>query len=258
MQTTSRGFRIHYTAAGDRGTPTMLLVHGILQSTTRWIEMGYLDAFAARHRVLALDLLGHGRSDKPADPEAYTVDGHLQDLLAVLDADGAADYHLWGYSGGAVLALALAATNPQRTRSVIAGGIPPNVPREAREAVFGPWIDALRAGDWARFWETFLPVDEPTRALLEKDNDHRAVAAWMTGAVATADLPEPDGVPTLVYMGEKELFFEDARETARRIGAGFAVIPGRGHSGAFQDLAAVEPIVRSFLEPMSQTASTAP
>jgi hypothetical protein len=49
-------------------------------------------------------------------------------------------------------------------------------------------------------------------------------------------------------MGDEELFFEDARETARRIGAEFAVIPGRGHAGAFQDRAAVEPVVRAFLE----------
>jgi pimeloyl-ACP methyl ester carboxylesterase len=236
----------------------MLLVHGILQSTTRWVEMGYLDAFADRRRVLAVDLLGHGRSDKPTDPGAYTVDGHLQDLLAVLDADESAGWDVWGYSGGAVLALTLAASDPERTRSAIAGGIPPNVPREAREAVFGPWIDALRAGDWARFWQTFLPVDAPTRALLEKGNDHRSVAAWLTGALVSADLPEPSGVPTLVYMGDKELFFEDARETAQRIGAAFAVVPGRGHSGAFQDLAAVEPIARSFLERAPQTTSTAP
>lgn len=248
MHTTSRGHRIEYAVAGRPGDPTMLLVHGIMQSSERWLDMGYLDAFATDHRVVAVDLLGHGGSDKPTDPDRYTVDGHLQDLLAVLDADGATDWHVWGYSGGAVLALALAAAHPDQTLSVIVGGLPPNVPLEVRQAFFGPWIEALREGDWPSFWQTFLPIDEPTKALMERTNDPRAVAAWLGGAVATADLAGPGDVPTLVYMGDQELFLDDARQTAQLLGAEFAVVPGRGHSGAFQDLAAVEPIARSFIE----------
>jgi hypothetical protein len=50
-----------------------------------------------------------------------------------------------------------------------------------------------------------------------------------------------------VYMGGKEVFLDMARATAEEIGAEFAVIEGRGHAGAFQDLPAVEPLVRSFL-----------
>jgi pimeloyl-ACP methyl ester carboxylesterase len=254
MHITSRGFRINYAAAGDGEKPALLLVHGILQSATRWDEMGYLDAFADTHRVIAVDLLGHGASDKPTDPDAYTVEAQLQDLVAVLDAEGAATCHVWGYSGGAALAFTMAATHPQRTLSTIAGGIPPNLPHDARAAVFGPWIDALQAGDWNRFWKTFLPVDAPTQALLQAGNDPHAVAAWMRGAVATADLVAPGEVPALVYMGEKELFLEDARQTADTIGARFEVIPGRGHSGAFQDLAAVHPLVRSFLATVPRAA----
>jgi pimeloyl-ACP methyl ester carboxylesterase len=254
MQITSRGYRISYTAVGDRQRPALLLVHGILQAAVRWAEMGYLDAFADDYRVIAVDLLGHGDSDKPTDPDAYTVDRQLQDLVAVLDAESAPACHVWGYSGGSALALALAATHPARTLSMIVGGIPPNLPRDAREAVFGPWIDALRAGDWDRFWATFLPIDEPTKAILQASNDHRSIAAWLGGAVATGELLDPGEVPTLVYMGDKELFLDDARQAARGIGATFEIIPGRGHSGAFQDLAAVEPITRSFLEQASRTA----
>lgn len=249
MEITSRGHRIHYGTAGDRERPTLLLVHGFLQSANRWVEMGYLDAFATRYRAVAVDLLGHGDSDKLTDPDQYTVEGHLEDLEAVLDAEGAATCHLWGYSFGAVLALAMVAARPERTLSTIVGGIQPDLPREIREAVFGPWIDALEAGDWHGFWEAFLPIDPPSRALLEQDNDHQSAAAFMRGMVAdTWELGEPGDVPTLVYMGDKEPFFDDARQTAQHLGAEFVVIPGRGHAGAFQDLAAVGPIARAFLE----------
>ncbi len=75
----------------------------------------------------------------------------------------------------------------------------------------------------------------------------------MSGAAATADVFAPGDVPTLVYMGDEELFIEDARQTAESIGARFEIIPGRGHSGAFQDLAVVEPIIRSFFEHIPRT-----
>lgn len=254
MQVESRGYRISYTAVGDRDRPALLLVHGILQAAARWAEMGYLDAFADDYRVIAVDLLGHGDSDKPTDPDAYSVDRQIEGLVAVLDAEEVPTCHVWGYSGGSALALSLAATHPERTLSTILGGIPPDLPPDVREAVFGAWTDALGAGDWARFWEMFLPVDEPTKEILQATSDPRSVAAWMRGAAATFELLDPGDVPTLVYMGDKELFFDDARRTARSIGATFEIIPGRGHSGAFQDLAAVGPIARSFLDHASRTA----
>jgi pimeloyl-ACP methyl ester carboxylesterase len=256
MEITSRGHRISYTIAGHPDDPTLLLVHGILQSAARWADVGYVDAFAPRHRVIAVDLLGHGRSDKPTDPVHYTVDGHVEDLLAVLDAEGATAWHVWGYSGGALLAVALTAAHPERTLSMVVGGVPAaNVPRELRDAVVRAWIEALGAGDWDRFWGTFHPVDDQTRALMERTNDPRSVAAWMAGALDSAYLPELDDVPTLVYMGDEEGSFEDARTTAHHLRAEFAAVPGRGHVGAFQDLAAVEPIVRSFIAGASRASA---
>lgn len=113
--------------------------------------------------------------------------------------------------------------------------------------MFGSWIDALSAGDWNGFWQMFLPIDARTRALLQAANDPRAVAAWMQGIAGSADVATAGPVPTFVYMGDREVFLDMARATAEEIDAEFAVIEGRGHAGAFQDLAAVEPLVRSFL-----------
>jgi pimeloyl-ACP methyl ester carboxylesterase len=243
----SRGFTIRYRAAGPTGGEVLLLIHGVLQSAARWADMGYLDALSDDRRVVAVDLLGHGDSDKPLDPAPYVLDGQLADLMAVLDAEGASTFDVWGYSGGAALATALANRHPERARSVVAGGIPPNLPPDARAAVTGTWIDALSAGDWDRFWQAFLPIDARTRALLQAANDPHAVAAWMQGIADSAEVAAAGPVPTFVYMGGKEVFLDMARATAEEIWAEFAVIEGRGHAGTFQDLPAVEPLVRSFL-----------
>lgn len=248
MYVESRGHQIHYLTAGPPGRPVLLLIHGILQSAARWAETGYLEAFSDHYRVIALDLIGHGASDKPTTSSSYDLAGQVDDVVAVLDREDATTCQVWGYSAGAVLALMLASRHPERVSSAILGGIPLDLPTEARRAVYAPLVEALRAGDWPRFWDVFVPVGASTRALLEAANDPHAVAAWMDAAIDSAELVTPDSVPALVYMGEGELFLDDARQTARRIDADFAVIPGRGHVGAFQDLPAVEPTARAFLQ----------
>jgi pimeloyl-ACP methyl ester carboxylesterase len=242
-------FQVKYEVAGAPRRPTMLLVHGILQSAQRWTEMGYLDAFADRYRVVAIDLLGHGQSDKPHDAAHYSADTHVDALRSVLAAEDAERCVAWGYSAGAAVVAALAAAEPQRVQALVLGGIPPKLPVELREPFIGPWIDALRAGDWGRFWELFLPIDETTKALLQEANDPLAVASFLQGAMETEDLlPAAASVPILVYMGTQELFFEDARSQAELIGAEFVPIENRGHAGTFQDLVAVGPLVRGFLD----------
>lgn len=245
MQTQSRGHDISYDTRGEG--PGLLLVHGTLQSSRRWLDCGYPDEFADAFHVVMPDLLGHGQSAKPHEPEAYTVDGQIADLLAVLDAEGLPEVHVWGYSGGAVLAAALAARHPDRVLSLVLGGIPPNVEGDVRRAVTQPWIDALRSADWGQFWEVFLPLDAGTQRLLERQNDPVAVGAFVEGLAETASLFAPVEAPVLCYHGTAEVFFDLAEATAREIGAEFVPVEGLGHDEAFHRLDAVAPTVHDFL-----------
>jgi pimeloyl-ACP methyl ester carboxylesterase len=245
MDVLSRGHRIHVDVAG--AGPALVLVPGILQSTRRWIDMGYVDAFADMYRVVAVDPLGHGQSDRPHDDAEYAESLLVADICAVLDALGIASAHLWGYSGGAMHAVGVALTAPDRVRSLTLGGVPPAIPLEYRPMVFQPWVDALRREDWTEFWRLFLPVDEKTRQILETTNDPRAVAATIAGMMPWDPTLADVRASSLVYMGTKEVFLEQGRQMADEIGAAFHEIPDRGHAGAFQDLATVEPIVRAHL-----------
>jgi pimeloyl-ACP methyl ester carboxylesterase len=73
MQTTSRGFSIHYTV--DDGGPPLILVAGTLLAAQDWRDVGYVKALAQRWRVINVDPLGHGKSDAPHDPDAYEARG---------------------------------------------------------------------------------------------------------------------------------------------------------------------------------------
>ena len=64
--------------------PPLLLVPGTLQSADRWIDAGYVDALARQHRLLLLDPLGHGKSERSTQPEDYAqarLIDHLADAL---------------------------------------------------------------------------------------------------------------------------------------------------------------------------------
>ena len=81
----SRGFEIAYRTEG-RG-PTLLLLSGWSMKADQWWESGYVDALRDEFRVIAVDRLGHGRSDKPHVASAYE-ESLIRRPRAVLDAEG--------------------------------------------------------------------------------------------------------------------------------------------------------------------------
>jgi flavin reductase (DIM6/NTAB) family NADH-FMN oxidoreductase RutF/pimeloyl-ACP methyl ester carboxylesterase len=76
------GARIAATLYGDDGAPAVLLLHGEVQTRADWAETAESLALAGRH-VVAIDLRGHGDSDRPADGR-YDLAAHAGDVRAVL------------------------------------------------------------------------------------------------------------------------------------------------------------------------------
>ena len=108
----SKGVRIHYMDDGT-GEP-IVLVHGYTNFVERnWIETGVLPNLAKDHRVIALDLRGHGASDKPHDPKAYGAELGL-DVVRLLDHLNIGRAHIVGYSLGGVIVAKLLTTHPER------------------------------------------------------------------------------------------------------------------------------------------------
>jgi pimeloyl-ACP methyl ester carboxylesterase len=240
----SRGHDIAYTAAGSG--PVVVLLPGMFMGRVRWIETGYLNALADDYRLLAIDPLGFGDSDKPHDPAQYHAAGLAADTLAVLDAEGVDQAHLWGYSRGTGLAADLACLHPQRCRSLVVGGSPILIPRSALPP--NPdMVDALRAGDWERTWEAFgsdLPAE--VTALMQQRNDPVACAAAYQGLVEDVDRSTL-ACPVLFYVGGGEWFWEVVRDEADSTGARLEVIGDLDHAATFQASDTVIPLVNDFL-----------
>ena len=116
----SGGVHLYYTVSGS-GEP-VILMHGFaVQSDLNWRLPGITRALAREFQVIALDLRGHGRSDKPHDPMAYGIE-MAEDPVRLLDSLGIERAHIVGYSLGGFIALKLAVLHPERVITLSALG----------------------------------------------------------------------------------------------------------------------------------------
>ena len=119
------------TLAYDDITPhgevmgTAVLVHGFATNRDEnWKRLGWYAAFERKGwRAVALDLRGHGQSDKPHAASAYARDAMVGDVLALMDHLRLGRVDLMGYSMGSHLSLALALAHPDRVANLLLGGV---------------------------------------------------------------------------------------------------------------------------------------
>jgi pimeloyl-ACP methyl ester carboxylesterase len=250
--TASRGHLISYEDEGN-GNPIVLIPPYML-SAEDFRRVGLLARLADRWRVLAVDPLGHGKSDKPHEPTPYRSPRVAADMIAVLDDAEIDKAVLWGYSRGAWLAMMAAVEFPERLSGVIVGGggftdpPPTTVPA---------WVEPLTRGDWRAFWEVFpLHLDDEGKERIEHANDPKALAAERIGRTESAyrfDLSRVTA-PALIYCGGED-GPEEAVPSAKALNTELHVIEGRDHGGAFDDVDAVMAFAVPFLERVTGATS---
>jgi pimeloyl-ACP methyl ester carboxylesterase len=246
----SRGFRISYEDAGA-GRP-ILLVPGHTMMAADWREMGYTQRLAMSRRVITLDPLGHGLSDKPHDAEAYRWPGVVEDLVAVMDAAGVERAPIWGYSRGATLAAGVAIQVPERVSALILGGedllsVPPT------QWTADNWAARLTRGEWAALYEVY-GGSAKDHAFAEATLDASALGAAILGRrlSGAAGLIDPSRIscPTLIYAGGED----DAQaitRTAEALGVTAHILDGLDHRRGFSASDRVLPLVTDFLDQLA-------
>ncbi len=125
------GVAIHYEVHGSG--PPLLLTHGYSSTSAMW--HGHIDALA-RHTTLVLwDMRGHGQSDYPDDPNAYSEALTVGDMAGVLDAVGAQRAIIGGLSLGGYMSLAFYRAHQKRVRALLIVDTGPGFKKDhAREA----------------------------------------------------------------------------------------------------------------------------
>jgi pimeloyl-ACP methyl ester carboxylesterase len=117
----SNGVKIAYFVQGE-GEP-VVLIHGWLSSAgINWALPGITGLLAKDHKVIAVDVRGHGLSDKPTKEEAYGPE-LVEDVVRLLDHLKIKKAHIVGYSMGAIIAGNFLAKHPDRALSGTLGGM---------------------------------------------------------------------------------------------------------------------------------------
>ena len=83
------GVKIHYEVHGDG--PPLILTHGYSSTSAMW--QGQIEALSKHHKLVLWDMRGHGQSDYPEDPKAYSEALTVGDIAALLDEVGANTRH---------------------------------------------------------------------------------------------------------------------------------------------------------------------
>ena len=197
------GTQIAFDVTGDG--PTIILLHGGGGSRQDWHEVGYVDGAKDSFRVIAVDIRGHGESDKPIDQASYTTDKLVHDILAVADSCRAKTFVLWGFSYGGNISRYLAAQSDRVAGSIIMG-IPfgPGASDEARtyiESMEDHWRPILQAQeDNTLDWDT---LSNEEQVVLKEDNPS-IFLAWLSAILEwTAVLPSDLHSPALWLIGSE-------------------------------------------------------
>ena len=112
--------RMHYVDEGPRNGNIVLLMHGEPSWSFLYRKMIPIIAQAG-HRVIAPDLVGFGKSDKPASPQDYSYQRHVDWMLALLDALKLKGITLFCQDWGGLIGLRLVAARPHLFARVVAG-----------------------------------------------------------------------------------------------------------------------------------------
>jgi pimeloyl-ACP methyl ester carboxylesterase len=244
----SRGHRIAYDVTGTG--PVVVLLAGLSQWRGQWHDAGYVDALASRYRVICVDMLGHGDSDKPHDPARYRLDDIAADVVAVMDADRVERCVVWGFSAGATVALAVASRATERVVGVVCGSGGWQDSADLEQAWRAPLVALLRTpGGLEQFWADVGFTGPQLVADALGRNDPLALAAGLEGSARTRPAYDRIHVPTLGYHGEHEQLPELA-ELLASLHAEVHVVADAGHLACFDRshdvLAFVEPFLASL------------
>jgi pimeloyl-ACP methyl ester carboxylesterase len=236
----STGVRLRYAEQGDPHGHAVILLHGYSDS---WFSFSrVLPLLDPKYHVFALDLRGHGDSDRPDG--GYDMRGLAADVLAFMNAQRLARVTVVGHSMGSIVAQQLALAAPERiARLVLVGGIAaPN--QSPIIAELNTAVQALTDPVPVEFVREFQastvyhPIPEQFLSQAVAESLKLPARVWR-GLIGGMLATEPaiglgqSRIPTLVLWGDRDSAFPRTEQDSlvRMIGtADLQVYPETGHA----------------------------
>jgi 2-succinyl-6-hydroxy-2,4-cyclohexadiene-1-carboxylate synthase len=259
---------IHLSVEVVGSGPALLLIHGFAGSSQTWQEL--VPTLSQYRTTVMVDVIGHGASAAPPNPQRYTIEQCVSDLLALLDQFGIARTDLLGYSMGGRIGLLLTARVPERVgRQILIGaspGLADPAERAARLASDEELAERIeREGlEWfVEYWESqplFASQQRLPAAVREAQRKQRLAGSAIGYANALRGMSvgrQPSlweilptiTTPTLLITGALDpKFCAIAAQMATLMPhARHAIVPEAGHAVHLEQPTAVAKLVRAFL-----------
>jgi pimeloyl-ACP methyl ester carboxylesterase len=259
------GRELNALVAGAGDGPALVFLHGLGGALSTWqVVLGDL---VEGHRIAAIDLPGHGLSDKSAEAD-YSVSGLASALAEAMEQLGIEKPVLVGHSLGAAIALSIAANAPDRVSGVVAidaAGLGTEISAELTALMSGPAGTETARGLLRIFYEDQRLVAD--RAVQDMAQMQTAEGAWPAHqAVAIAafagdrQLPaarvDSSGISVPVYLiwGERDRVLPVGHAIAALSAfpdASLTVLPGIGHVPQVEAAARTARLIARFAKSVS-------
>jgi haloalkane dehalogenase len=214
------GLRIHYVDEGDSSANPVLLMHG--EPTWSYLYRKMIPPIAkAGHRVIAPDLMGFGRSDKPIHQEDCTYKRHVDiitELVKKLDLNGIT---LFCQDWGCMVGLMVVANVPDRfDRIIVSNGQLPYFKGDAKlaEQIFNKFVSEAEPDMWdGKDKDTYVTEYGPNATFIK----------WAAFALKAPELPIGEGIQnsTFITLSDEEIAAYDAPFPDERYKAAAKVFP---------------------------------
>ena len=254
------GARIHYKSYGN-GTHGLVLVHGWSSNLDSWRDQ--IPDLAKRYRVIALDLPGHGQSDKPQ--VSYTMDLFAQAIDAVMRDAKVERAVVAGHSMGTPVARQFYRKYPQKTLGIIIvdGGLRPFGTKEMREQ----FVAMFRAPNYK---EVAVPMFKQMNGPLAAPDQERVLASFyntpqhvLISAMENMNQeslygPDKISVPVFAIVAKSPFWLADTEQFFRSLAPDFEMQwwEGVGHFLMIEKPKQFNDAVIAFLDKKSLLKST--
>ncbi|MEX2236926.1 MAG: alpha/beta hydrolase [Dehalococcoidia bacterium] len=206
------GVKLCYEDEGS-GDPPLVLIHGWTCNSTYMAPQ--VDHFQREHRVVALDLRGHGQSGKPE--QDYDIGVYADDTVALIDNLGLKEPVIIGHSMGGLVALDIGARYPDIPSAIVMLDSPVLL-REELRPLLGQLVEAFRGPGYAEaqrnFVESFLfiPSDDPE--LKRRTLDGMSSSPQRVMADSFASLGSFESAAAAAACKVPALYIDDEADTA--------------------------------------------
>lgn len=249
---------IYVRQDGPRAAPALLLIHGSAATGRSWDAL--VPLLTTRHRVIRIDLPGHGRSAEPADGD-YAIPEQGRRFATVLDRLGVGHAVVVGHSSGGYAATALTERRPDLVTALALINTGPSM-----DAFIAPGPATFDPAQWP-------PTDEQIRAFASpgfrtgfelpqelidelRGMSFGAITAAMRASIAyLTERALPDrlkalGKPLHVIFGDQDRRWRPSSAAGYRDvpGAEVELLPGSGHTPILEDPPGTAALLLSFTE----------